>query len=766
MDLHIMWYLCGIFLLTAVRLSQTQTSNSVSYTQPESNLHYVTPRFLNESKLTCISCKDRCGEISKPLIDNKDNTFCSCDEQCVDYGDCCPDYNQVCYKTKTAHNKVIPSYCKSDIGGGFLLIKHCAYSSSACQVKDDIITTQIPVTDLKTGLHYVHSVCASCNGVTNMQIWNANVSTEYKKETVRDSLQKEANPTIVVSKPESLPPKRWCIPKYKINQTCQDEWENDQIRTLCEDGYRGYVNKDRFIYHNIYCAMCNNLNAVDILCETGTLARFMGPRLGPIYSFKLLFTGNTASGLHLTGICESDEVYIPAEDRCMKTRLTADEQRPFIQLNITLYHKRSKITPISSIDMASSIVTKLQKHYSNLNYAITNSVRNWKEGYDSVVLDVNENSPNTIHALVNIGTNMSAFLANNKFEFQNVSVVSLISAGALHRYNNCTNVLHSMKDVKADIHGVVTLPGGEEIRPGFYVVTNNTLIACVKSSTSVWDDILGWVTFISMTVSVICIIIHITLNYIYKPKKRWRTTGLACCLLVTFVTFLMTPILKHEDKACYGAGVVLHLSFLASFCWMNFISIDIYLALSTVQLQKSRAQKRSDMWKYLMPFLPAIAIVVMTVAIERLTLYESWKAKYGFGPLCWIQEFTVVMYLFILPGGLSVLITTLFTILCSCKLFCLWKTTRNAVAKERNYFMMFLKLAAMTGTGWCVGFVAVPTGNPVLFIVFVLLTATQGIWLLLVVWGSRCKKIVRKMQRKASSSSVRTKDTPLTGTSL
>ena len=75
---------------------------------------------------------------------------------------------------------------------------------------------------------------------------------------------------------------------------------------------------------------------------------------------------------------------------------------------------------------------------------------------------------------------------------------------------------------------------------------------------------------------------------------------------------------------------------------------------------------------------------------------------------------------------------------------------------------MFVKLAGMTGLGWCFGLVAVPSGSDALFYVFLILIAIQGAGLFSVLWGYKIMTLFIKDGKIKRRKSPKTMKTPIT----
>ena len=710
-----------------------------------SNQTINSSKYLQDNSLECLSCKNQCGKLNK-------TTLCYCDEDCTRYSDCCPDYQGSCngqlLYTKPKYTCMFQKY----------VINYCPHSVKACERSKIDINTRIPVTGRNTGEHYVNTICALCNGINDVIPWNVNVSSDIDINIKRrlGTHQGLSNLTLHIQPPIGSKD-RLCIDDktdkgIQVIGDCSQTWEDSDVRKACIKGHRQYVNVKYIIYKNIHCAVCNYRNISDLECKAYQYTK--QPWVPSLYSYRLYFNFGTVHGLTIDQICAPGFVFTSTEEKCVLIDTSQDRRVPNIVLNMTLFHNKIILKQRLPNDEAQQVIKYLQKSFINVNFTVEYVNRNWDGGFDNYQIRANivTEHPHQTGLIVPVSTEAVSILTNQTFEgFRTVIVNIYITQNV----NNCYSigVPHVEGSFISDEQGKVTLLEGYKgtYNPGEYIYHTHTLVTCWKHQT---DDIIGWVTIVTMSLSILCLIVHLILNVVYKPTLWWRTTGLACCLMIINITFLIQPLVTFNFTACYLAGVVLHWSFLVSFAWMDFIAIEIWNAVkSSTTSRDTDSSMRSSIIKMICILTFPTLIVISAIIIDPLCSLPEWSASYGSGVMCWIKGRYVILYLFIIPGAFSLLISIIFTVLSAFKLISLWRLGKNTVSKQRSYFFMFIRLSVMTGVGWCVGFLALPTNNMFLFIIFVLFTATQGIGLLIVIWGGECKLAVDKKLRSSKDAS-------------
>ena len=78
--------------------------------------------------------------------------------------------------------------------------------------------------------------------------------------------------------------------------------------------------------------------------------------------------------------------------------------------------------------------------------------------------------------------------------------------------------------------------------------------------------------------------------------------------------------------------------------------------------------------------------------------------------------------------------------------------TQDIPQAETNRFKTFIKLSVLTGFSWTSGFIAVPIQNVVLFSLFVILNASQGLFLLLAIWAPKLRKKIYSSNSSATGT--------------
>ncbi|XP_067661519.1 uncharacterized protein [Haliotis asinina] len=125
---------------------------------------------------------------------------CRCDEQCVLYDDCCPDYlilrNHTSVPVPYNCENTSPDIAKED-SKWYYMIRSCSVTSAPGLVQDCFDRHskdwehQVPVVDAKTGHLYRNKFCALCNNVTVFNNWETQLICKSYPSSLKEARSSE-----------------------------------------------------------------------------------------------------------------------------------------------------------------------------------------------------------------------------------------------------------------------------------------------------------------------------------------------------------------------------------------------------------------------------------------------------------------------------------------------------------------------------------------------------------------------------------------------
>ncbi|XP_077990623.1 uncharacterized protein LOC144444946 [Glandiceps talaboti] len=298
------------------------------------------------------SCSERCGSVSN-------GTYCGCDDLCLQYGDCCYDYEFQCVsngkidekhdnRSSTTMLQEILNRNTSDLieclnpgtidSKWRLFIAGCPKSwadetiQSQCESTDfSKIMINLPVFG-PNGELYKNVYCAACHGKSrqNIEFWEAqfnldpsttNINTSAGLASMLNTIQMITMPIYSPRNNSRFGLRTPC--KYTVKSTCSRR-SGEMIKKACRS-YTAVVAHDitSNIFKNPHCAACNRVSVNDMLCGTKSDSDRMEVNFQTSYSMLLDFNkqsgfqvkyGETTIENHVT--CDEYQVYDPFLDKC------------------------------------------------------------------------------------------------------------------------------------------------------------------------------------------------------------------------------------------------------------------------------------------------------------------------------------------------------------------------------------------------------------------------------------------------------------------
>ena len=721
--------------------------------------------FINSTKnlKDCMSCKGLCGQTA---------ISCSCKSECAYYNNCCPDFIELCPEENTL-NRVVGDFFKGpyskcvhtdynkDIRAN--VIASCPSSEIACLKPSETgnVLDLLPVTDKQTRVHYINIHCALCNDIhiDSISLWKAIVDVDDRSNVNVTNID-HSSVTDLLSQGKAMfrvePPDGYEKPKrcfLYVKRECAKNWPNDYIRFGCEYGPK-FLTVSKY---NIFCVMCNNVSAKDLYCIQGD--QKAPPR--PIsYSLQVLFRLDHDTGVSLDKVCPENEVLIiknSNENTCQKLWNSTDEALPNMNVSVKILYP-DEFHKVYPNEIAGMLITEFKDilRDNRTSLSVGRCVRDWKKMSDSVHVHIvtTQSGLKVLQDFANSVSNVTKRLI-----FRNVSSVAHVTVTILVSGINktCEGMykMHNMRSV--DSYASIIMGDNSKLVPGEYLVRNGSILSLTCSSSHHPAEYIGWLTVILMGLSLVCVCIHLFLYHKVSSDIRWPLIGFSWSILLTDVVFLIAPWMADYYIPCFIAGCLLHWCFLHLFTWMNIVAVDIWLVLSKASKMYMVEDAKLTPRKLILPLIPAFLVVAVAIVLHLGPVDDKWEVNYVQGFVCFLNNQNYAVYiLLILPGGLSILIATIFTIM---NAVILYKIKSESITLKRSYFSATLKLWLLTGATWILAFVAIPTNNDIVFVVFVAAVASQGIWILLMLWANKCTQKVSKYRGRKESNVKSTNNT-------
>ena len=640
----------------------------------------------------------------------------------------------------------------------------------------------IPVTDTATGINYVNYNCARCNDVTMVTPWIPQLACDpdivpYENQNgsfMIDTTEKLElylrNCQVNYMIPSTVQPRRYC---GEFNRKCPPSCNNSDLIHRCENSYIvDYVEprmRSFTTYDNLYCALCAGEIADTLTCAQIFYIDAAVGGTGGMFSLSLLFDFDPSDGVTVgRKACSFGQKWIAASQEC---RLVScpDDQRLLEEtclptsLNVTL----SASLFFNSTEDLNSVSGNLESD----NLLVDNLNKEFKEllpQEDKIMLSLNQNRSSEfilnltldIHLVFsknstfNLGADLGNLSENSIHAFDD-ELVLLMQRSGVNLGNviievddnvvfkqallqDCTWFLFRNDEFIHENDTVIVTSTNKVYTIERYRLVKDEALVCISNDDmdTVRIDVsesLGILTLVLITLSIICLIIRLVLQfkvtyYTSFAGKLHFNLCLSLCLAFLMLIIGGSISLTKIVKLCAAFGTLMYWFFLSTFFWMFAVTFDTWLVFRPSATFVKVDDTSKSLARYILPcwLIPAI-VAVIVACLDFGSIERRFQPQFGVN-LCWFNQRYALMVYFAIPVALLTILTTIFFILTVVYLRrTLSSSARPSSDKESHQIWIYFRLYVLMGISWIIGFVAAFVGHDVLWVIFIILNASQGI---------------------------------------
>ncbi|CAC5365573.1 unnamed protein product [Mytilus coruscus] len=259
---------------------------------------------------------------------------------------------------------------------------------------------------------------------------------------------------------------------------------------------------------------------------------------------------------------------------------------------------------------------------------------------------------------------------------------------------------------------------------------------------------------IEKILSLICSITSITsltlTMLVYLLLKELRTLPglqqlmLSFHLLVAHALYLFGMNATHNTALCVAIGLFTHYFWLGSVMWMHICTFDIFRVFYFRLNTRSNSNRMKLFKRYL---LYSVSVCCLFLTINIVNFFVSDNSTLGYlgygGDRCYITKTAMVLYTFAIPVGILILLNMILF----CFVIIRIKTAPQVDSEtkiDRPMLIIYTKISIVTGMTWIFGFLHQWTLIDALSYIFIILNASQGLFIFL---SFGCSGIVRSRIR-------------------
>ncbi|KAG7156911.1 Adhesion G protein-coupled receptor L3-like 4, partial [Homarus americanus] len=274
-------------------------------------------------------------------------------------------------------------------------------------------------------------------------------------------------------------------------------------------------------------------------------------------------------------------------------------------------------------------------------------------------------------------------------------------------------------------------------------LTNFAIIMDINGVVNPDDVLLGWITCLGCSLSLVCLAVAIVTLITHKLKcqrsasaktTRIIRVNICACLFVSEVVLLAGLDKTENEAGCAVVAGFLHYFLLAYFFWMGVEGVNVYFLLVRV-FQTSRSPLRY----YL---ASGYGLPALIVAISAGVRYNG----YGTKTFCWLDpNYHGLIWAFSGPA-LCILLVNVVMFTLGMRVLLRQRpgepsrNKKEARQRKKQLLKSSFTLATLMGLTWLTGYLYVSKGSEALEVLFTLVASLQGVVLFLVLETQRRKK--------------------------
>ncbi|XP_078700970.1 uncharacterized protein LOC144927428 [Branchiostoma floridae x Branchiostoma belcheri] len=248
------------------------------------------------------------------------------------------------------------------------------------------------------------------------------------------------------------------------------------------------------------------------------------------------------------------------------------------------------------------------------------------------------------------------------------------------------------------------------------------------------DAVQGWLTLGLVSASAVAVtgfVVHTYRSGQWKKVSEKLKVQMMTCMAAAEVLFVARGFVPL-GSGCIAFAVLLHYLLLTAFSSMNALAVDLFLTFRD-------STERAELYKYVLyAWLVPVPVVLATVIVE----FGS-SVRVGYGEQCWIGNPTASLVAFGVPVLCALLVNV---VLITFVLVAIRKAFEIAdAAKSRSDISkawVYVRISFMMGFTWILGFIYPYINSPAVQYIFIVLNASQGLLLtvLMTLTGEVLKK--------------------------
>ncbi|NXU31638.1 AGRF5 protein, partial [Thalassarche chlororhynchos] len=300
-----------------------------------------------------------------------------------------------------------------------------------------------------------------------------------------------------------------------------------------------------------------------------------------------------------------------------------------------------------------------------------------------------------------------------------------------------------------------------------HLTSFSILMSPDKSSQVIFED---YITYIGLAISILSLVACIIIESLVWKYVTNNTTSymrhvcilnIATSLLIADILFIVTASINDQNQQmsrgiCFVATFFIHLFYLCVFFWMLSLGLILFYRLVFILHNTSKTTQKAVAFclGYGCPFVIAVITIAVTLPRNNYTRRD----------VCWLNwKDSKALLAFVIPALIIVAMNLFITAVVIIKILRPTIGDRSNRQERNSLFQIGKSVAILTpllGLTWGFGLATViKNSHPAFHILFALLNALQGLFILVVgtLWDKKIQEALLKRNSMSKWSSQQTK---------
>ncbi|XP_041351186.1 uncharacterized protein LOC121370140 [Gigantopelta aegis] len=250
------------------------------------------------------------------------------------------------------------------------------------------------------------------------------------------------------------------------------------------------------------------------------------------------------------------------------------------------------------------------------------------------------------------------------------------------------------------------------------------------------------VSMVCTVLSLSCLLVSFMTFCIFKPLRQipgQNNMNLCFTLFSGQLLYLVGSGQTSIKGVCEAMGIFIHYFWLAAFCSMGICSFHMFRVFTSMRNRDDSSDRKRKFLQYCIFVYGMPVVIVVATLVIHLIISEGRTIGYG-GRVCYLSSAAAVGLAFGVPVAATVVVNAVFFFMTIRSIRISPKLAKNK--QDEEHILVYVKLSTLTGITWITGFIAIGTQIPALEYIFIIINASQGLFLF---FSFVCNRRIYKM---------------------